>query len=100
MVFIQEVWGVLNLAQHSEICSETQLLFPRFVINCKPLDCGFYTEGLSGGGLNLAQHGEICSQTQLLFSRFVINCTPLHCGFYRGGLGGSTKIRTAKFTLA
>ena len=89
MVFIQEVWGALNLAQHSEICFETQLLFSRFVTNCTPLHCGFYTRGL-GGGLNLAQHGEICSETQLLFSRFVINCTPLHCGFNRGGLGGGT----------
>ena len=82
MVFIQEVWGALNLAQHSEICCETQLLFSRFVINCTPLHCGFYTGGL-WGTLNLAQ-------TQLLFSRFVINCTPLHCGFYCGGLGGGT----------
>ena len=102
VVFIEEVWGgALEWAQHREILSETQLLFSRFVINCTPLHCGFYTGGL-GGALNLAQHGEICSETQLLFSRFVINCNPLHVVFIqkvcRGG-GHLIKPSTAKFSL-
>ena len=46
------VGGGLNLAQHGKICSETQLLFPRFVINCTPLHVVFIEVSGGRGGVH------------------------------------------------